>query len=83
MTPTDELTFEQALVQLEEIVEKLDAGDLPLEQSIELFEQGMKLKDLCLRKLDEAQAVVEQYTESTVAASTDAAIDDPFQEEKM
>ena len=83
MTPTEELTLEQALSVLEEIVEKLDTGDLPLEQSIELFEQGMKLNDFCLRKLEAAEAIVEQYAESASALTADATEDDPFEEEAM
>ncbi|MDM5315963.1 exodeoxyribonuclease VII small subunit [Fictibacillus sp. b24] len=45
------LTFEEAMVQLEEIVEKLEQGDVPLEESIDLYQQGMKLSKLCHTKL--------------------------------
>jgi exodeoxyribonuclease VII small subunit len=45
------LTFEDAMIQLEEIVEKLEQGDVPLEESIDLYQQGMKLSKLCHTKL--------------------------------
>ncbi|MBY6035555.1 exodeoxyribonuclease VII small subunit [Fictibacillus nanhaiensis] len=45
------LTFEEAMEQLEEIVEKLEQGDVPLEESIDLYHQGMKLSKLCHTKL--------------------------------
>jgi len=61
MNETEQVTFEQALERLEQIVTQLDAGDLPLEESIKLFEEGMALKTLCLERLKEAEAVVQQY----------------------
>jgi exodeoxyribonuclease VII small subunit len=45
------MTFEEAMEQLEEIVEKLEQGDVPLEESIDLYQQGMKLSKLCHTKL--------------------------------
>ncbi|HID05992.1 MAG TPA: exodeoxyribonuclease VII small subunit [Armatimonadetes bacterium] len=47
-----ELTFEQALKELEEIVAKLEEGQAPLEESLMLFERGAKLAKFCERKLD-------------------------------
>lgn len=55
-----ELTFEQAMKRLGEIVDKLEDGDLPLEESIALFEEGIKLSTLTQQKLDVAQQKVEQ-----------------------
>ena len=54
-----EMTFEEALVQLEAVVKKLEKPDLPLEESIKLFEEGMRLSTLCNTKLDQAQQRVE------------------------
>jgi exodeoxyribonuclease VII small subunit len=54
-----EKAFEEALSELEEIVNRLEQGDLPLEQALQLFEQGVKLSRLCHTKLDEAQKRVE------------------------
>ncbi len=54
-----EKKFEAALGRLEEIVKDLEKGDLPLEQSLKLFEEGVKLSRLCTRRLDEAERTVE------------------------
>ncbi|MEK6656135.1 MAG: exodeoxyribonuclease VII small subunit, partial [Nitrospirota bacterium] len=45
--------------RLEEIVNKLEAGDLSLDDSIKLFEEGVKLYQICLKRLDEAEKKVE------------------------
>jgi exodeoxyribonuclease VII small subunit len=52
-------SFEEVLQELEEIVNRLEQGDLPLEESLQLFEQGVKLSRACHRKLDEAQKRLE------------------------
>jgi exodeoxyribonuclease VII small subunit len=51
--------FEEALQKLEEIVKKLEAGDLSLEGSLKAFEEGIRLSGVCSRKLDEAERRVE------------------------
>ncbi|HET8675395.1 MAG TPA: exodeoxyribonuclease VII small subunit [Blastocatellia bacterium] len=55
----EEKSFESSLRELERIVEQLEAGDLPLEQSLDLFEQGVRLSRECQRRLDEAEQKVE------------------------
>jgi len=55
----EQKSFESSLKELEQIVEQLEAGDLPLEQSLELFEQGVRLSRECQRRLDEAEQKVE------------------------
>jgi exodeoxyribonuclease VII small subunit len=52
-------TFEASLEELERIVKELEKGDLPLEQSLALFENGMRLSADCKRQLDEAESRVE------------------------
>ena len=52
-------TFEEALRELEEIVNRLEHGDLPLEEALQFFEEGVKLSRYCHTKLDEAQKRVE------------------------
>jgi exodeoxyribonuclease VII small subunit len=47
--------FEDALKRLEEIAEKLESGDQPLEKSLALFEEGIKLSRFCSTKLNEAE----------------------------
>ncbi len=54
-----EKTFEASLKELERIVEQLESGDLPLEKSLELFEQGVKLSRECQSRLDDAERKVE------------------------
>jgi len=54
-----EVKFEKALAELKSIVEKLEKGDLELDESLKLFERGVKLVQVCTRKLDEAQRRVD------------------------
>ena len=54
-----EKTFESSLKELEQIVEQLEGGDLPLDRSLALFEQGVKLSRDCQKRLDEADRRVE------------------------
>ena len=51
--------FESALQRLEEIVKSLETGDLPLDKSLELFDEGVQLSRFCHAKLDEAERKVE------------------------
>lgn len=52
-------SFEESLKQLETIVDKLEKGDLPLEESLRLFEEGMKLSAGCKQELDAAEGKVQ------------------------
>ena len=54
------LSFEDALGQLESIVQKLESGDVKLEDSIEFYEKGTQLKAHCQAKLQDAQSKVEK-----------------------
>lgn len=47
----DKLTFEQALEQLETIIERLEEGDTPLEEALEIYQKGIKLSKVCHDKL--------------------------------
>ena len=53
------LSFEASLDELEKVVKELEAGDLPLERSLELFEKGMSLSETCRKQLEEAETRVE------------------------
>ncbi len=55
----DQPTFENALKQLEDIVQKLERGDLALEESLKLYEEGIRLSRLCHAKLEEAEGKIE------------------------
>jgi exodeoxyribonuclease VII small subunit len=48
-------TFEQAMKQLEQIVQDLESGDIPLEKAIKKFEEGVELSKFCSKKLDESE----------------------------
>ncbi len=54
-----EQTFEDALARLEEVAEQLDAGKLPLDERLALYEEGMKLVRECNRQLTEVQGKLE------------------------
>ncbi len=58
--PVAEMSFEEALRELEQVVAKLERGDVPLEESIALYERGAQLKAHCEARLAEAQARIEQ-----------------------
>lgn len=51
----ENLNFEDAIINLEEIVRELEKGDLNLEQSVQKFEEGMNLSKKCSKMLDEAE----------------------------
>lgn len=57
-------TFEQSMTELEDIVSNLEAGDITLDASLELFEKGIKLANFCQKKLDEAEKKVKVLTSS-------------------
>jgi exodeoxyribonuclease VII small subunit len=57
------LSFEQAIEKLEAIVTKLESGDVPLEQAIELYQEGMKLSLLCGQKLEQVERSIEMLVE--------------------
>jgi exodeoxyribonuclease VII small subunit len=51
--------FEECLQRLEKIVQELEKGDVPLEKSLTLFEEGMSLSSACRRELEQAEGKVE------------------------
>jgi len=55
-------TFESSLEELERIVRELEQGELPLEKSLELFEQGVKLSRECQERLNQAERRIEMLT---------------------
>jgi len=59
MSDVEKMSFEQAMAALEEVVGKLERGDVPLEDAIKLYERGAKLKKRCEAKLKEAEEKVE------------------------
>lgn len=67
------LAFEKALAELEQIVSRLERGDVPLEESIAIFERGEALKKHCETLLKQAEARIEKLTTNTSGAVTGAA----------
>ena len=59
-----ELSFEKAMDRLEEIVQLLESGDFPLDKSLSLFEEGVKLVNLCNSQLEKAESSVKQLIEN-------------------
>ncbi len=58
--PNDGLSFEEAFARLEATVQRLEVGDLSLEEALGLFEEGMRLVQQCLARLDAAELRVSQ-----------------------
>ena len=59
-TPIGEMSFEQALRELEGVVRRLESGEVPLDESIALYERGEQLRGACQARLDAAQARIEK-----------------------
>jgi len=57
-----EIKFEKAMTRLEKIVEELERGDLDIDKSLEIFEEGIKMSRVCSKKLSEAEAKIEKLT---------------------
>lgn len=70
------LSFEEAMTALEDVVRQLESGNVPLEESIALYEHGAKLKAHCETKLKAAETKVAQITEGP---GGDAASADPVE----
>ncbi|NDU99398.1 exodeoxyribonuclease VII small subunit [Pseudoroseicyclus tamaricis] len=61
-TPVESMSFEAALAELEQVVTKLDRGEVPLEESIALYNRGAALKTHCEAKLKDAEEKVQKIT---------------------
>jgi exodeoxyribonuclease VII small subunit len=73
-----EKKFEAALERLEAIVQELEKGDLQLEQSLKLFEEGIKLSRLCSKRLEDAERRVEILLKDKAGSMTAR----PFEEQE-
>jgi exodeoxyribonuclease VII small subunit len=65
-----DLKFEDCLIRLEQIVGSLEAGNLPLEDSLKVFEEGIQLARRCARYLDEAERRIEVLVKDDTGAAT-------------
>lgn len=77
MNEVENLSFEEAFKELEDTVHRLEGGGLTLDESIALFERGMRLAKHCGRKLDDAELKVSQL----VPSKEGGYIAVPFEEE--
>jgi exodeoxyribonuclease VII small subunit len=68
----DEMSFEAAISALEDVVRKLESGDVPLEESIALYEHGANLRAHCEAKLKSAEEKVAQITKGADGQATGA-----------
>ena len=65
------LSFEEALSELESIVDRLETGNVALEESIEIYKRGSQLRAYCDEKLKSAQAKIEKITSSGTTIDTE------------
>jgi exodeoxyribonuclease VII small subunit len=70
-----EPTFEEALSQLEALVARLEAGDLPLEEALRAFEEGVRLTRLCAARLEDAERRVHLLTRTPEGVERDVPFD--------
>lgn len=61
INPND-ISFEESLKKLEEIVDKLEQGEMNLDEALKLYEDGMAFSDQCLEKLNESKQKIEKLT---------------------
>ena len=73
--------FEEAMKRLEDIVEDLEGGELPLEDSLKTFEEGMRLLTFCSNKLDEVEKRVTVLVKESEGRYTKKQFDTDEQEE--
>jgi exodeoxyribonuclease VII small subunit len=70
--------FEKSFQQLEKIVQRLEAEELPLDESLQLFEEGIRLSRFCHQRLEE----VEKKIELILADAKGQPVTEPFEEEE-
>lgn len=69
-TSPDKMSFEDSLEELEQIVERLERGEILLDDAISAYERGARLRQQCQKRLDEARLKVEQIRSSKSAGSS-------------
>lgn len=75
MGKPDRMTFERAIARLEEIVGALDGGELSLDESVALFEEGVKLAKQCSKQLTKAQGRLETLVKKPDGSSDSEPLD--------
>ena len=74
MTESTERTFEDAQTELEQIVERLERGQAPLDEALQLWERGEELYAFCRAKLDAAEGRVEELARRAEQSRPQAAV---------
>ena len=74
--------FEERLTQLEQVVEKLERGELSLDESVRLFEEGVKLSDACKAELEKAEGRVQVLVEGRNGKMQTAEMDEDEEDEE-
>jgi exodeoxyribonuclease VII small subunit len=64
-------SFEEAMSELEKIIEKLEVGELPLDDSLEYFQKGIKLSKYLSKKLDEVERKISVIIENSDGSTTE------------
>jgi exodeoxyribonuclease VII small subunit len=74
----EELKFEDAILRLEEIIKELEDENIPLDEAMKKFEEGIKLSKYCVEKLNEAEKKIEELTrtENGELKTTEISIDE-------
>jgi exodeoxyribonuclease VII small subunit len=75
--------FEEQIAELEKVVEQLEKGELPLEESVDLYERGVKLSNACKEQLDSAESRIQVLLEPGDGAvkTADLVVDDVDEED--
>lgn len=76
MKPINEMNFEEAIGALEKLVSDLDSGNVPLEESVELYNRGAALKEHCEKRLKDAEMKIQEITGGTLGAASAKPADD-------
>jgi exodeoxyribonuclease VII small subunit len=66
------MTFEEAQQELEQIVQRLESGEVPLDEALKLWERGEELYRFCKERLDSAEGKIEELASRAEAASPEA-----------
>lgn len=61
--PEMDVTLEEAFEQLDELIEKMEESDLPLEESFKLYKQGVSLVEYCNKKIEKVECDIKKVTE--------------------
>lgn len=78
MNKIDTLSFEDSYERLEQVIQKLESGELSLDESVSLYEEGIRLAEHCGRQLDDAELKVNQL----LRAVAEEFNDDPYEEDQ-